>query len=124
MSNAATQQKRAPARPTTINVAGRPWTVEWMGLDDFKRQPGLDDDNVCGATYGQDLRIIIGTWQAEHIQKENLLHEVLHAIMRGGCFDGELSDDLDAEEWMFSGLDSPLLTTLRANPKMLAWLLS
>lgn len=125
MSEAATPRKRATARPSAVNVAGRPWTIEWVSTElEYKRLPGIDeDDDICGATYGQDLKIVIGTWTNIHIQRENLLHEIMHACVYGGKFDGALGDGVDHEEHYISGIDSPLLTTLRDNPGVTAWIL-
>jgi len=108
--------------PRKILVAGRPWTIKFVNETKMLGFNIMDGDAVCGLTFGQTLKIFIGNWANEHLQREAVLHEVMHACFFGGKFDGELSDDLDAEEWMLSGIDSPLLTTLRDNPALVAYL--
>ena len=108
--------------PEKILVAGRPWTIKFVNEEKMLGLHSSVDETHCGLTFGQTLKIFIGNWTHPHLQRENVLHEVMHACSIGGSFDGELSDDLDAEEWMFSGIDSPLLTTLRDNPALVAYL--
>ena len=108
--------------PDKILVAGRPWTIKFVNEEKMSGISHGVADSVCGLTFGQTLKIFIGDWTHTHLQRENVLHEVMHACHYGGSFDGELGEDLDAEEWMISGIDSPLLTTLRDNPALVAYL--
>jgi len=108
--------------PEKILVAGRPWTIQFVNETTMLGFNLSDGTSVSGLTFGQTLKILIGNWTHEHLQRENVLHEVMHACFYGVRFDGELSEETDAEEWMFSGMDSPLLTTLRDNPALVAYL--
>lgn len=108
--------------PDKILVAGRPWTIKFVNETKMLGFNISDSESITGLTFGQSLKIFIGDWTHPHHQRENVLHEVMHACFYGVRFDGELSDDLDAEEWMLSGIDSPLLTTLRDNPALVEYL--
>lgn len=109
--------------PATITVAGRPWTIEFVNEKTMQNLVEHEhEDAPCGLTFGQTLQIFIGEWTHQHLQRENVLHEAMHACCFGGMFDGELTAELDAEEWLLSGIDSPLLTTLRDNPALVAYL--
>jgi len=108
--------------PGKILVTGRPWTIKFVNETTMMGLSPIVDETHCGLTFGQTLKIFIGNWTHPHLQRENVLHEVMHACAYGVSFVGELSDDLDPEEWLLSGIDSPLLTTLRDNPALVAYL--
>lgn len=108
--------------PDKVLVAGRPWTIKFVNETKMHILSPTDVDAPSGLTFGQSLKIFIGNWTHKHLQRENVLHEVIHACSFGVRFDGELGDDLDAEEWFISGIDSPLLTTLRDNPALVEYL--
>jgi len=108
--------------PNKILVAGRPWTIKFVTETKMHSLSPVDVNAPSGLTFGQTLKIFIGNWTHLHLQRENVLHEVMHACFFGARFDGELDGDTDAEEWMFSGMDSPLLTTLRDNPALVTYL--
>jgi len=109
--------------PDKILVAGRPWTIKFVNEAKMVRlSHGIDAAGASGLTFGESLKIFIGNWTHEHLQRENVLHEVMHACFYGARFDAELAEGSDPEEWMFSGMDSPLLTTLRDNPDLVAYL--
>lgn len=110
--------------PSRVSVAGRPWTIEFIGEEEMHNLSPTDVPAPCGLTFGQSLSMFIGDWTHEHLQRENVLHEIMHACFFGGNFAGKLSAGLDIEEWMLSGMDSPLLTTLRDNPILVAYLCS
>jgi len=108
--------------PSKILIAGRPWTIKFVNQTKMLSLSPSSSDEHTGLTYGQTLKIFIANWTHLHLQRENVLHEVMHACSYGGSWDGELSEDLDPEEWLLSGIDSPLLTTLRDNPALVAYL--
>lgn len=108
--------------PDKILVAGRPWTIKFVNEAKMLRLSPTSDEGHCGLTFGQSLKIFIGNWTHTYLQRENVLHEVMHACSYGGSFHGPLGEDLDTEEWLISGIDSPLLTTLRDNPALVAYL--
>ncbi len=106
--------------PAEIVVAGRPWTIEFVNETRLHELSPIDANAL---SFGQTLKIFIGDFVHPHLQRELVLHEVMHACVYGGQFDGKMEADTDPEEWMISGLDSPLLTTLRDNPALVAYLM-
>jgi hypothetical protein len=77
------------------------------------------DDGSCDF---HDVRITVNPARPEQVQRDTLLHEVLHAI---GALTG-LRRDLgeEAEERVVERLSSNLLDTLRRNPELVEYLLS
>jgi hypothetical protein len=109
--------------PGKIQIAGRPWTIEFVNETTMLGFHLTEGDAPSGLTFGQSLKIFIGDWTHTRMQRENTLHEVIHACVYGGRFDGEMAKDTDPEEWFISGIDSPLLTTLRNNPALVEYLM-
>lgn len=124
--------KDAP-RPDWVDVAGRVWDIEWSKTsDDFRdllkriNFPG-DPEDVAAVTDHHKMTIIVNTEVHLNIQRENLLHELMHAVLFGVKADnGDDSKviDIDWEEHYLSAMDAPLLATLKRNPHVTAWLLA
>lgn len=77
------------------------------------------DDGSCDF---HDVRITVNPARPEQVQRDTLLHEVLHAIGALTGLRAELGDE--AEERVVSRLGSALLDTLRRNPELVEYLLS
>jgi Zn-dependent peptidase ImmA (M78 family) len=78
--------------------------------------------DAIGLAFGQDLTIFIASWVHPRLQRETLLHELMHACVFGAASDSIPADDTDHEEHFVSGLDAPLLATLRDNPDLVRYL--
>lgn len=107
--------------PAHITVGGRPWAVKVV-TQPRMIQVSEGDTNCLGLAHGNLLTIFVGDWLPAYMQREILLHEVLHACVFGGEFAGQLAEDVDHEEHYVSGLDAPLLATLRDNPALVRYL--
>ncbi len=123
-------------RPDWIRCSGAVFDIEWYdSLDELKSK--VDDENIrvnptihaVTDTWNRIIRM--GTWPALDVQRENLLHEVMHACM--SVVRGEMDalpeamakfpEDTDWEEWYITALDGPLTHTLRDNPLATKWML-
>lgn len=85
---------------------------------------GIDSPNSIGLTLSEELRILIANWIHVHVQKEVLLHEIMHAALFGTLPHHEPEMGFDHEEYILSALDAVLLHALRDNSDATAWLLS
>jgi hypothetical protein len=123
-------------RPDWIRCAGTVFDIEWYPTQDelqsaIKEGDLSKDDAVMAVTDRWDNRILMGCWMSLDLQRTNLLHEVMHAIM--GVVRPEMdalpdvtvrhADDFDWEEWFCALWDAPLVNTLRDNPSVTKWIL-
>lgn len=126
--------KDAP-RPDWVQIGGRVWEITWyIKPEDFKKRMAdigfnevLGDDDVAACTDHHHLEIHMRTDMVLTLQRENLLHEIMHAALFGVRPDhgsNMEAKDMDWEEFFISMLDSPLLMTLKYNPHVLAWLMA
>jgi hypothetical protein len=100
--------------------------VKWIHVGPHMFEFVWDSDMVgsdgTGATFNSHtMEIRVADGMPESVTKENVLHELLHAAywLAGG--------DLIAgknEENTIRSLQTPLFTILRANPKLMEWILS
>jgi hypothetical protein len=112
--------KTRVARPTAVRIVGHRWTIDWVD-ETTMRNRGLDD-NIVGLTFGQTGEILMADWISVDMQRERLLHEIMHACMFSAVPNGIEFDD--HEEVVLSAIDGPLWATLKNNPKVLAWIVS
>lgn len=90
-----------------LNILGRPWTVEWV--DDLGDNYGESDH--------EDASIEIVEGLDSHLDREILLHEVMHAILRQ-----QGRHYCKAEEEYVTALACGLIPVLDANPHLRKYL--
>jgi hypothetical protein len=130
----AVQQKpkhpSVEGRPDWVVIGGRLWDIEWyVNQQDFERAcfEVKDVTDLGAATFQWEMTIRMRTDLHITLQKENLLHECLHACWYSVVTHGDDEVDprgRDWEEHFISGIDTPLLAMLRENPHVTKWLLS
>lgn len=113
-------------RPTKAKIGNYIYAIEW-------HEGRLDDENGHSSFGTHDpvqLNISIRADAAEYVQRQTLLHELLHAcwyVSAGHAvaeaFANEaLRKDTDVEEIFVQLVEGPLLGVLMNNPRLLAWL--
>lgn len=113
--------------PKTVKVNGRKWTIKFVSESQMLDIEGIEGSGKgrIGLTMLRKLVIHIGDFVDEYIQKETVLHEVMHACWAGVHAEADLNhEETDAEEMFCSGLDTPLLAVMRENPALMRYLLS
>lgn len=96
-------------KPLLIELAGQEFTVNWHARD-------LNDMRKVGEIKADQLQILISDDQAEHRQRQTLVHEILHGLIGlgdAGC---------KHEEHIVEVLSVLLLDTLRRNPHLVSYL--
>jgi len=122
----------AEMRPTSVMICGRRYEIFWVctreELDPF---PGSEERGV-GSSNHEDLRIKIFTRVHMQIQRETLLHEIMHCVLSSAqvpIFNLLLGRDksemlnFEFEEYYIESLDAGVLSVLRENPEVTSWLL-
>lgn len=99
-----------PARPRSINVCGRPYTVRTATL--------VNAYGECDGDAGA-IRIDPAACNSLAAEQDTVLHEVLHAICRqqGRAY-------TKTEERFVTSITPGLLSVLRSNPALVAYLRS
>lgn len=124
---------RDAPRPDWIDIGGRLWEIRWhASFDEFRATmsaAGFSGDmtDMAACTNHHGLTIEMCTEIHLQIQRENLLHEIMHAALFGIKADsGEEAEvnKVDWEEHYISMLDVPVLYALKRNPHVLAWLMA
>jgi len=113
-------------RPVKARVGNYIYEIAW--------QEGRLDDDAGHSSFGVHdpvaLRITIRSDSNEAVQRQTLLHELLHAcwyasaghaIAQAFADDG-LRKDVDMEEIFVQCIEGPLHGVLTNNPKLLGWL--
>lgn len=124
--------------PRTVSIAGHPVRVVrvrpgrpvYDGEEtDKSRDPDTGrttDEYALGVCQFYENRIAVSTGQAVSQERDTLLHEVLHALVRANRLHrapfGPLGNH-DKEELAVALLATSLLDTLRRNPSLAAFLL-
>ena len=90
-----------------LNILGRPWTVEWV--DDLGDNYGESDHETAS------IEIVEGL--DSHLDREILLHEVMHAILRQ-----QGRHYCKSEEEYVTALACGLIPVLDANPHLRKYL--
>lgn len=122
----------AVVRPDKLIIAGREWTVEWyVTAEEFQKACWLMGDawtdDLGAATFQWEMTIRLRTDQHLVLQRENLLHEAMHAILYSTRSFGDDNVDVkdrDWEEFFISQLDTPLRAFMRDNKEAMRWILS
>ena len=122
-------------RPEWIRCAGVVFDIEWYhDRAEFAAKVDRDhaDDEAVTATTDLHERVIrMLTTVSLDLQRENLFHEVMHAVhgvvrpeftAMPDALD-KFAHDIDWEEWFIAVMDAPLVQTLRDNPIATKWML-
>lgn len=113
-------------RPVKVRISNYIYEIEW-------HEGRLDDENGHSSFGTHDpvqLKISIRADAADSVQRQTMLHELLHAcwyVSPGHAiaetFSNEgLRKDADIEEIFVQCVEAPLLGVLTNNPRLLAWL--
>ena len=104
------------ARPKEIRIMGSLYRISFL--------KNLKED--CGETRLDLKRIYINPTMTMDVQKETLLHEILHCCLIDlFCQSGMDSKNLEIiEETIVLHLSPRLFQVLRDNPKVLNWLIA
>lgn len=117
-------------RPDKLLIAGREWTLEWyVSEPEFEKACYQVDDvkELGAATFQWEMTIRLRTDLHLTLQRENLLHEIMHAILyatRGWGDDDVDTSKRDWEEHIVSELDTPLRAFMRDNKEAMRWILA
>ena len=104
-------------RPRTVKISPYTWSIKWSRHEVLKHHPNGD---ACGACDMESMAIAIDPGKHEDYARATLLHEILHACIRGS--DPTLEDE--HEETAVASITGPLLAMLRDNPSVVAYLMS
>lgn len=112
--------KSAPSRPERVFIGPFQFDILWS-TNELKlaaEQPG----NYLGLTDQRSSRIWIADDQAPVVERDTLLHEILHGII--ATFGAPLDLDRAEEERIVATLAPVLLGVLRENPLLVSYLTS
>lgn len=87
-------------------------SVDWMSKRELKKY-----ENASGFFFGDEARIGIKDSLDIDVEREVLMHEVLHA-----CIEVSGLDDEEAEERVIRALAPTLVDVLQRNPKLVRYL--
>lgn len=106
--------------PTPVFILGAPWQIELA--DKATINAHLEDK--IGLTLSEEMRILVGDWLAPWLQRQIVVHEILHACWRIPIDLGTdgVVESTAVEEAVVGMLDYSLLTVLRDNPELVEWL--
>lgn len=62
-------------KPRKVRVGGHIWTVKWV--------PGKDMEGLIGLTDAQHLTVFINQEYPPTVQRETLIHELMHVALFG-----------------------------------------
>jgi hypothetical protein len=108
-----------PLRPDSLVICGQPFEVRWDARSHGRLLDHNEGDDL-GSVAPSDQLIVIREHQAPHSMRDSLLHEVIHAAVALTGHDQAVEHD--ALEGLTGSLAVALLSTLRENPELVAWL--
>jgi len=114
--------------PKRIKFGAKSYKVHWSADDWVTRPEDNRIDGAWGLTDHQKLGIWISPELHETNKRETLLHEILHVLHANSG--GNVLNDMipkheqatDAEEFIVSRLEAPLMSFLVENPAVLAFI--
>lgn len=122
---------QAWAPPMFVTIVGRTYVIEWKANKDDVKLP--DGTEGVGVIDNQNLVIKIWTGMRLQLQRETLIHEIMHGALSvtqtpmSNLLAGRDRIDVirfEFDEFYVEALDAVLLATLRANPQVTGWLLA
>jgi hypothetical protein len=104
--------------PHTLQIGPFVYTVyaDLEKIKDAEKESG----SLFGVTTVGDLEILLHPTSHDLVQRETLLHEVLHAVFHNVGLSEKLGDK--AEEQMIRSLSPALFDLLLRNPQLVAYL--
>lgn len=115
--------------PKSIKIGAKSYKVHWTAEDWINRPESQRGDSDWGVTDHKLLGIWINPELHPMNRRETLLHEILHALHANSGGD-VLSDMLpkhehssEAEEYIVSRLEAPLLAVMIDNPSVIAFIM-
>ena len=96
--------------PSVVKINGYRWKL----LRDQKAWDELGDKDILGRTYSLTHTIVI---RPRHTDAQEEASTVLHATWKHG-----IVQDVEDQEGVVAGLEGPLYTVIRDNPKLIAYL--
>jgi len=106
--------------PKTVRIGSQVWEIH-----EESRKTAYDDE-VYGFCKNKESAIVVDAGLPLSLKRVTLLHELLHAIRftYGGSFAPNKSTSYNEWEHYFIGLyEEPVLSMLRDNPELAAFLL-
>jgi hypothetical protein len=119
--------------PSSVDVLGRHYTIGYAPRPLPDGVGDADDPNAVGRSNHHKLSIWIDDSINPRLQRETLLHEIIHAVLSVGTSDisnllrGHDRMDMvtfDYEEWFVEAIDAGLLTVMVDNPEVVSFLRS
>lgn len=110
-------------RPVVVTICGQPFRVEFVAEDEAIGKPPIASDpfRASGCMELVSQRIGIREGQAHESERDCLVHEIVHAVLRMTSSDDHF-ENYDHEEACVNALSVGLLAVLRQNPGLVAWL--
>lgn len=110
--------------PSVVNIAGNPVAIKVKRRVLIGDEPPTDS-GLLGACYFYENRIEVKSGQPASQERDAVLHEVLHALVRVSRLHHPPAPlaNYDKEELVVANLTTQLLDTLRRNPRLVAYLL-
>lgn len=105
--------------PTTVKVGPLVYDVKFNS--DYVRKLGINGAN--GESDLENLVITIGEHLNPQVQKQIMVHEILHCCFQAANTSFQVTKH-SSEETIVSCLESPLLEVLKDNPQLLKWVTS
>jgi hypothetical protein len=105
-------------RPLKITICGYPFKVEWIA----EPKNDLVESKAVGCLEVTEQTMTVGSQkQGPHQERDTVLHETLHAILR---MTGHKEDfkSHESEETTIYAMSTALLGVLRGNPHLVDWL--
>lgn len=113
------------ARPTSLVILGHRFEVKWTA-DSAERTTKDAEYWALGSVDLANQQIGVREAQAFTQLKDTLLHEILHVLVRMQAHQDRFrpfaADRAHPEEPVVYALATSLLSVLRGNPKLVAWL--
>lgn len=111
--------------PKTVKIGPTKWKIRTSKKAIRKLRLKLDiEDHLIGHTELKDLTIFIAYDIAPQVQRDTLIHELLHACFAIQGFPPmkDMDEKEDQEEWVVKNLTSVLHAVIRDNPELIAYL--
>lgn len=114
--------------PTKIQIGAKRYKIHWDAESWVHRPDERKEESCWGVTDHKRLGIWINPELHPINKRETLLHEILHCLF--ACTGGDVATDAlpkhehasEAEEYIVSRLEAPLLAVLTDNPAALAFI--
>ncbi len=111
-------------RPEHVFVSHATYRIQWMTEDEWAA--ANEPDTAAGVTRSSRhfIGIRLQPGSAENYLRENLLHEIMHAVYYMAHIETGMNhiDDENREEFIVDSMAGTMLFVLKHNPEVLAYL--